>query len=75
MVRLLLISNSTNAGEAYLEHPKKEIEKFLGSIKRVLFIPWAPLRSATMSMSKRFRNDSVNLGLRLIQYITIGMQS
>jgi len=41
MVRLLLISNSTNAGEAYLEHPKKEIEKFLGNIKRVLFIPWA----------------------------------
>ncbi|MCB8965045.1 MAG: dipeptidase PepE [Bacteroidales bacterium] len=41
MVKLLLISNSTNAGEAYLEHPKEEIKNFLGNIKKVLFIPWA----------------------------------
>lgn len=41
MVKLLLISNSTNAGEAYLEHPKEEIKKFLGGIKKVLFLPWA----------------------------------
>ncbi len=41
MVRLLLISNSTNAGEAYLEHAKEEIRRFLGDIRQVLFIPWA----------------------------------
>lgn len=41
MVKLLLISNSTNAGEAYLEHPKEEIRKFLGGVKKVLFLPWA----------------------------------
>ncbi|HPN21959.1 MAG TPA: dipeptidase PepE [Tenuifilaceae bacterium] len=41
MVKLLLISNSTNAGEAYLEHPKEEIKKFLGNVKKVLFLPWA----------------------------------
>lgn len=41
MVKLLLISNSTNAGEKYLEHPKAELQDFFKGIKRVLFIPWA----------------------------------
>lgn len=41
-MRLLLISNSTNAGEAYLDYPKEEIRKFLGQ-KMVtgLFLPYA----------------------------------
>lgn len=41
MVKVLLISNSTNAGEAYLEHPKEEMKKFLRGTKRALFLPWA----------------------------------
>ena len=41
-MRLLLISNSTNAGEAYLDYPKHEIKKFLGDkVKKVLFFPYA----------------------------------
>jgi dipeptidase E len=41
-MKLLLISNSTNAGESYLSHPKEQIEKFLKpSVDRVLFIPYA----------------------------------
>lgn len=40
-MRLLLISNSTNAGEAYLEYPKYEIQKFLKNVTKVLFIPYA----------------------------------
>lgn len=40
--RLLLISNSTNYGEKYLEYPKGEIKRFLGTnVKKVLFIPFA----------------------------------
>jgi dipeptidase E len=41
-MKLLLISNSANAGEAYLEYPKNNIRRFLGteSIK-ALFIPYA----------------------------------
>ncbi|MCF8297462.1 MAG: dipeptidase PepE [Saprospiraceae bacterium] len=40
--RLLLISNSTNAGEAYLGWPRQHIKDFLGSeYKRVLFVPYA----------------------------------
>lgn len=42
IMRLLLISNSTNAGEAYLDYPKHNIKEFLGSeIKKTLFIPYA----------------------------------
>lgn len=41
-MRLLLISNSTNAGDPYLEHPKKAIGIFLGDKPvRALFIPYA----------------------------------
>ena len=41
-MRLLLISNSTNAGEEYLDYPKYQIKEFLGE-RRVtaLFIPYA----------------------------------
>jgi dipeptidase E len=41
-MRLLLISNSTNAGEAYLDYPKQQIREFLGNKPMtVLFIPYA----------------------------------
>ncbi|NOY37038.1 MAG: dipeptidase PepE [Chlorobi bacterium] len=41
-MRLLLISNSTNAGEEYLEYPREEIGRFLGKDKiDALFIPYA----------------------------------
>ena len=40
-MKLLLISNSTNAGEEYLKYPIKEIENFLGSVTEVVFIPYA----------------------------------
>jgi dipeptidase E len=41
-MRLLLISNSTNAGEEYLQHAKGHIKDFLGGkVKKVLFIPYA----------------------------------
>ncbi|MDR0725438.1 MAG: dipeptidase PepE [Prevotellaceae bacterium] len=42
-MRLLLISNSTNPGEAYLDYPKKHIEVFLANdnVKEALFVPYA----------------------------------
>lgn len=41
--RLLLISNSTNYGEGYLQWPKEYIKEFLNrtGVKRVLFVPYA----------------------------------
>jgi len=41
-MKLLLISNSTNAGDTYLNHPKEEIAGFLcPGVKKVLFFPYA----------------------------------
>jgi dipeptidase E len=41
-MRLLLISNSTNAGEQYLEYPKETIKGFLGNKHvKALFVPYA----------------------------------
>ncbi|WP_372754854.1 dipeptidase PepE [Labilibaculum sp.] len=41
-MRLLLISNSTMAGEEYLDYPKNNIKKFLGDKPvKALFIPYA----------------------------------
>ena len=41
-MRLLLISNSTNPGEPYLDYPKNNIKSFLGSSHvKALFIPYA----------------------------------
>ena len=43
--RLLLLSNSRNAGQEYLEHALDEIKDFLGGgVRNVLFIPFAAVR-------------------------------
>ncbi|HEV8582273.1 MAG TPA: dipeptidase PepE [Thermoanaerobaculia bacterium] len=39
--RLLLISNSTNHGQGYLDHALSEIDAFLGLVRSLLFVPFA----------------------------------
>ncbi len=39
--RLLLISNSTNHGQGYLDHVISEIDDFLGPVRRLVFVPFA----------------------------------
>jgi len=41
MRRLLLISNSTNHGQGYLDHVLAEIDGFLGPVRRLVFVPFA----------------------------------
>jgi len=40
-MNLLLISNSTNAGEEYLQYPIERIGAFLSGIEEVAFVPYA----------------------------------
>jgi dipeptidase E len=59
-MRLLLISNSTNPGEAYLDYPKNNIKEFLGiSPVKALFIPYAAVTFSfddyEKKVSDRFR--------------------
>ena len=39
--RLLLISNSTNHGQGFLDHCLAEIDDFLGGARRLVFVPFA----------------------------------
>ncbi len=40
-MRLLLLSNSRNPGQGYLEHARGEIRDFLGGIEELAFVPYA----------------------------------
>ena len=52
--RVLLISNSTLYGSGYLDHAQAEILDFLGSVKTVLFVPFALYdRDAYASMARQ----------------------
>jgi len=54
--RLLLISNSTNAGEAYLGWPQEFIVDFLKNtdVKRILFVPYAGVGLSEVSLEKSY---------------------
>ena len=57
MIRnLLLISNSTNAGEEYLAWPRAHIKDFLTQfgVKKVLFIPYAGVNLTASGVEKSF---------------------
>ena len=59
-MRLLLISNSTNPGEPYLDYPKNKIREFLGKKPvKALFIPYAAVTFSydeyEEKVSERFR--------------------
>lgn len=59
-MRLLLISNSTNPGEPYLDYPKNNIRDFLGPVSvKALFIPYAAVTFSfdiyEKKVSERFR--------------------
>jgi dipeptidase E len=55
-MRLLLISNSTNAGEGYLEYPGENIRKFLGtSGVKALFVPYAGVTVSFGDYEKRVK--------------------
>jgi len=41
VTRLLLLSNSTNHGQGYLDHAMAEIRALFGPARRVLFVPFA----------------------------------
>jgi len=59
-MKLLLISNSTNPGEPYLDYPKNNIRDFLGKKQvKALFIPYAAVTFSfdeyEAKVSERFR--------------------
>jgi len=64
--RLLLLSNSTNYGERYLEYPVSAIKDFLGgAIKTVLFVPFAGVRTSYAEYTQTVRERFEEMGYKL----------
>lgn len=64
--RLLLLSNSTNAGEEHLEHAQGALQDFLGRIPEVLFVPFAGVRISYDEYAAKVRERfETSLGYRL----------
>ena len=62
-MRLLLISNSTNPGEGYLEHAKSQIQEFLGEkSKNAIFIPYAAITFSYDEYEKKVNDCFKEIG-------------
>jgi dipeptidase E len=63
MVRALLLSNSTNFGEKYLDHAMVEIRGFLGPVKRLTFVPFALAdhEAYTAKARERFAREGIEV--------------
>ncbi|XP_060113078.1 alpha-aspartyl dipeptidase-like [Heteronotia binoei] len=62
--RLLLVSNSTLHGGAYLEHCQRHIQDFLGpNVKRILFVPYALSDREAYAKMAREKFESLGYGL------------
>lgn len=66
-MNLLLISNSTNSGEAYLEYPKAEIAQFLASrgVRKALFIPYAGVTVCWIDYTAKVRARFAEFGVEV----------
>jgi len=65
--RLLLLSNSTNFGEPFLEYPIRTIQQFLGSaVSEVLFVPYAAVRLSFADYAARVRERFSEIGISII---------
>ena len=66
-MRLLLISNSTNPGEPYLDYPKNSIKHFLGHEKvSALFIPYAAVTFSFDDYEKKVSGRFQEIGHDII---------
>lgn len=62
-MKLLLISNSTNPGEAYLDYPKQNIKNFLGEkVVNALFIPYAAVTFSYDEYEEKVNNRFKDIG-------------
>jgi dipeptidase E len=65
MPRLLLLSNSTNLGEPFLQYPKQEIKNFLGDLTEIAFVPYAGVKISFEDYVARVREALAEVGLNV----------
>lgn len=64
-MKLLLISNSTNAGEEYLRYPLPEIGRFLHGVREIAFVPYAAVTFSYAEYERRVAARFAELGIRV----------
>lgn len=64
-MNLLLISNSTNAGEPYLKYPIAEIAKTLDGITEVAFVPYAAVTFSYDEYEAKVQQRFDELGIKV----------
>ena len=64
-MKLLLISNSTNAGEEYLRYPMPQIEQFLQGIKEIVFVPYAAVTFSYAEYERKVQARFAELGIKV----------
>lgn len=64
-MRLLLISNSTNAGEPYLQYPMPQIGDFLSGVSEVVFVPYAAVTFSYAEYETKVQRRFDELGIRV----------
>lgn len=65
-MRLLLISNSTNAGEEYLKYPIENIKDFLGDVDEVLFVPYAAVSFSYDIYESKVQERFNEIGIKVL---------
>ncbi|MBR7182482.1 MAG: dipeptidase PepE [Alistipes sp.] len=64
-MKLLLISNSTNAGEEYLKYPIAQIGEHLKGVKEVVFIPYAAVTFSYSEYERKVQNRFNEIGVKV----------
>ena len=64
-MNLLLISNSTNAGEPYLKYPIGEIGRILEGIDEVVFVPYAAVSFSYAEYEKKVQARFDEIGVKV----------
>lgn len=64
-MKLLLISNSTNAGEEYLRYPMPEIGRFLQGVREIVFVPYAAVTFSYDAYERKVQARLDEAGIRV----------
>lgn len=64
-MKLLLISNSTNAGEEYLRYPLPQIGRFLTGVREIGFVPYAAVTFSYDEYERRVGERFAEIGIRV----------
>ena len=64
-MKLLLISNSTNAGEAYLKYPIGQIGEHLQGVSEVIFVPYAAVTFSYDEYERKVQERFNEIGVKV----------